>query len=175
MYSASTEKKRDTYTNTSAEHEKSQNELRQHADDNGVPDNLATVTRREPEEEKEDDETKAGNSTVGAGVIRIIWLNESAETNDGDSSDGGEWETQALWNEDDSATDNVGPEELDWHHEVAGWDVEGDETHHDEEPQEEWDDPAEVTPVEDNTCNPPSSIVLAELCQIRHLRCFSSG
>lgn len=163
MYSASTERRRDTYTDTSAKHEKSQNELCQHADNNGVPDNLATVTGREPEAEEEDDETEAGNSTIGAGVIRIIWLNESAETNDSDSSDGAEWETQAFWNDGDSATDNVGPEEFDRDHEVAGWNVEGDETHHDEEPQEEGDDPAEVTPVEDNTCNPPSSIVLAEL------------
>lgn len=131
-----------------------------------MPDNLATVTGSEPEEEEKDDETEARNSTVSAGIILFVWLDESAETNDGDSSKSGEWEAQALWNEGDGAADNVGPEELDRHHEVTGWDVEGDETHHDEEPQEEWDDPAEVTPVEDNTCNPPSSIVLAELFPI---------
>ena len=139
-----------------------------------MPDNLAAVTGREPEHEEEDDETEAGDTTVGTSVILIIWLDESTEANDSNSANGGKWKTQALWNKDDGAADNVGPKELDWHHEVAGWDVEGDETHHDEEPQEEWDDPAEVTPVEDYACNPPSSIVLAELFQIPHLRlCFS--
>ncbi len=77
-----------TYTGLGSQHEKSQNKLSQHANNDSMPNDLLAVTGSEPEAEEDDDETEHGNSAIGAGVILMIWLDESTKTHNDDGSDG---------------------------------------------------------------------------------------
>lgn len=115
-----------TYADAGAEHKEGQNELGQHANNDSVPDDLLAIAGSQPEAEKDDNEAEAGNSTVGTSVIRIIWLDEGAETNDSDCAKATKWEPKSLWDENEGAADNVFPKELERHHEVAGWDIKSD-------------------------------------------------
>lgn len=148
-----------TYTGLGAQNEDGEDELREHANNDGVPLDELAVPRRGPEDEEEDDQAEARDRTVSARVVGRLLRDKGADQDDGECSDGGENRAEALGDVTDGALDDVLPDECDGHHEVVRGDIEGDEAHHDEEPEEEWDEPAVVVAVEDEACDPPSGVV----------------
>ncbi|KFZ20269.1 hypothetical protein V501_00235 [Pseudogymnoascus sp. VKM F-4519 (FW-2642)] len=146
----------DVVSGLGAQDEDGEDELREHADDDGVPfDELAVLGGR-PEEEDEDREAEAGDGAVGARVVLGLLAHHGADEDDGHGAQGAEGEAEAGGDHVDDALDDVPPEEGDGDHGVAGGDVEGYEADHDEEPEEEGDQPAVVVAVEDEACDPPS-------------------
>ena len=167
-----------THSSFSTQDEDGEDELREHAYDDGVPlDQLAILGRR-PEEEDEDHKSKARNRAVGARVVRRLLRHHRPDEDHGDGADGAQRQAETGGDHVHGALHDVLPDEGDGDHGVAGGDVEGHEADHDEEPEEEGDEPAVVVAVEGEACNPPSVGVSCCPCHASLMRCHlaeSSG
>lgn len=74
----------DIVTGLGSENEEGNDELRQHAHDNCVPDNLLTVPRGSPQCEEEDDQSEETNSAVIASIVCRFARHKCANKDDCD-------------------------------------------------------------------------------------------
>lgn len=147
----------DVVAGLGAEHEERDDELHQHSDDDGVPDNEAVIARRQPEREEEDDEPKEADGPVGARVVGRFIGDERTDQDNTDGKEGGAGNAKTLGDEGHKPPGCLVPEPVDWASDDGDGHVEEDKPQRDGEVEEEGNQPAEIMSVEDEAGNPPST------------------
>lgn len=123
-----------------------------------MPDNLAWVVGGDIENTKDNNKTEARLSARSTGVISSLLIDEGTKEEDSNGAGSSNWQAKLLWDHLNTALNNLDPGELDWPEEELGWDVEGDQADHNAQPQQEWNKPAKVGAVQNETCNPPAVV-----------------
>lgn len=115
----------EAHSSFSTQDEHGEDELREHAHDDGVPLDQLAVLRCRPEEEDKHEKAKARHRTVGARIIRRLLRDHRADEDNGDSANGSERQAEAGGDHIHDTLHNVLPEEGDGNQGVAGGHIEG--------------------------------------------------
>jgi hypothetical protein len=137
--------------------EEGNDELAQHADNDGVPYNLGPVAGGCPEEGEEDYQAKQTDSAVGAGVVQTLLAGKGSHDDDSDGQSSASRNSHLLRNEVADSNSSVVPNEMHWLRDNANGDPEEDQSKHNGEPEKEWNNPVLVLAMKDDTGDPPSA------------------
>lgn len=146
----------DIQTDLGAQHEQTNDVLRQHTNDDGVPVDTATVLASRPEAEEDNSQTKQADGTVLAGVVGALLRDEGANKDNGDGTGGADKGTELGRNKLDNLDDGTLPNPTNGLGGVAAGDVVGDQADHDSQPQQEGHNPVLVLSVQDERGDPPA-------------------
>ncbi|KAB8339104.1 hypothetical protein FH972_022040 [Carpinus fangiana] len=125
-------------TSFGAQDEQCNDELYQHADDDGVPNDKFSVFGRSPQHEDEDDQTEQAHGPVCTSVVRSLLGCEGADEDDCNDQERAGRDAQLFGNES---------------HDF--W-AEGEQAYRDGEPQQERDEPILVVAMQDQAGDPPA-------------------
>jgi hypothetical protein len=136
--------------------EQGNDELAQHADNDGVPYNLGPVAGGGPEEGEENYQAEQTDGAVGAGVVQTLLASKRSHDDDSDGQSGASRDSHLLGHKVADSDTSVVPNEMHWLGNNANGDPEEDQPQHDGEPEKEWNNPVLVLAMDDDTSNPPS-------------------
>jgi hypothetical protein len=146
----------DVVSSSGAQDEQRNDELKKHTNDDGVPVDLGSVARSGPETEDEDSKTKERDRTVGAGVVLALLTGKGTDDNHSNGQSSTCRHAHLLWDETCESNTSVVPYPVHGLGDDGDGDVESDQSDHDGQPEQEWNDPVLVVTVNDDTCDPPS-------------------
>lgn len=135
--------------------EEGNDELNQHADNDGVPLDPRTITRSDVEDTDKDKKTEQADGTVGAGVVGALLGSKGTDDDDGNAKGSTSNDSQLLGDQVLDAHTRVVPDEVHWLGNDGDGDVEEDDAEGDGEPEEERLDPVHVMTMQDQTDDPP--------------------
>lgn len=98
------------------EHKDGDDELSQHATNDGVPGDCPPVAGRDRQESNHDQKTKDGNGTVGAGVLCLVGGNHGADQEDAQGSESCKGLVQLLRDNVVKADNSVVPDDAEGGH-----------------------------------------------------------
>lgn len=118
----------DVVAGTSTEHKQSNDELGQHATDDSVPLNLASIPGGSVQTCNHNNQTEERNGSVCTSVVLAFLGNEGSKYHDDDSSCGSEWLMQLLWDQVVDLDHSVIPDEGHGNSHDGDRDMESDES-----------------------------------------------
>lgn len=148
----------DVVAGLAAQHEDGDDELGQHASDDGVPGDLAPVARGGGEHGDHDQQAEQRDGPVGARVLARLGGDHGADEEDGDGDGGGEGLVQLGRNGLVSSVERVAVDGLGRVHNDRDGDPERDDADGDGDVQQRRLEPPEVpvVAVPDEAMNPPA-------------------
>lgn len=150
------DKVKDIVTSTGSQDKQSHNELHKHSSNDSMPVNLGSVVGGEPETKDSNNTAKEGDGALRTGSAALdLRGGKGSDQNDGQGTSSSGEQTESFRNEldnlDNSALPNpVGPDE-----EVLGGEVKGNQTSHDEHPEEGRNKPLGSVSFLGDNGNPP--------------------
>ncbi|XPS80098.1 hypothetical protein M3J09_012060 [Ascochyta lentis] len=149
----------DVETNAGSQHEKGDDELSQHSNDDGVPVDHLLVAGGQPEGEDEDSQTEEGDGTVGTRVVLALLTSHGTDDDDSNGKGSASGNTHLLGDELSDSDSSVVPDPVHWLGDDGDGDVARDQADHDGQPEQKRNDPVLVIAVHDDRRNPPSNVV----------------
>ena len=148
----------DVESNSSAQDEQRNDELEQHANNDGVPVDLGPVAGSGPETGNEETQTDEGDGTVGASIVLAFLTGKGADDNNSDCQCSTSWDAHLLWNKACQADSGVIPYPVHGPGDDGNWKMESDQSDHDGQPEQERNHPVLVFAMYDDTGDPPPEI-----------------
>lgn len=146
----------DVVSGLGPQYEERDDELHQHAHDDGVPDDLLAVPRGGPEDGQEHHQSEETDGPVLSAVVLGLLRGERTDDDDRHGHKRGAGDAKLLGNEGDKSRGGLIPDPTRRPHDNRNGHIEEDDAQRDGQIQQEGDQPPQVIPMEDETCNPPS-------------------
>lgn len=147
----------DVVSSLGPQNKQGDDELDQHANNDGVPYDLLPVAGSSPEAEQEDDETEQTDSTVRTGVILGLFADERSDDDDSNGQQSASRNTNILRDVAYEANSSVVPDPVHRPGDDGDGHIEEDQTKHDGEPEQEGNNPVLIMAMLDDGRNPPST------------------
>lgn len=147
----------DVITSLGPQHEKRNDELREHADNDSVPDNLAPVSGSGPETEEKDEQTEQTDGTVRPSVVFSFRARERAHNDSSYGYESAKRQAHFLRDQRSDPNTRVVPNPMHRACDDADGDMEKDQAEHDGQPEEKGNDPVLVMAMNNDTGNPPTA------------------
>ncbi|TKW55004.1 hypothetical protein CTA1_13402 [Colletotrichum tanaceti] len=146
----------DVVADARLEDEDGDDELGQHAADDGVPGDLAPVARRGGQQGDHEEQAEQGDGAAGPRVLARVVGDHGADEEDADGQQGGQRLVQPRGRQVVDPGHGVAPDEAQRHHDGRGRQPEGDDPDGDGEVDQERLQPAEPVALEDEADDPPA-------------------
>ena len=148
-------------SNPSPKHEQGNDELNKHSNNDRVPFDRLTIPRRPPKSHKEHGQAEQAHGAIRSSIILAFGAGERADDDDGNRQSGPQRNPHTFRDHGSKAHTGIVPYPVHGFHEQCDWDVKGQKSDHDCQPNQEWYDPSQIVAVKNKACNPPSTKVPA--------------
>lgn len=139
-----------------SEHKDCNDKLSQHATDDGVPSDLAAVSRSCVEHGQHDHQPEQRDGPVGTGIVFRFFRDERSDQDDRNRHECSQWEARFRRKQLVDAYTAVIPHEMHWLRHDRDGSPEKDDAKRYGQVKEERDQPSQIIAVENQARNPPS-------------------
>lgn len=147
----------DVISHTGSQHEQRNDELHEHAHNDGMPLDVRTMLACHPQRTNKYQQSKERHCTVIAGVVQRFFGHKGTDEDNSDSKGACNCSSEFRRDQRDDAPGGDLPDRLHGLEEDADGDPQEDEAEGYAKPEKERNDPVFVVPVENQRCDPPSS------------------